>query len=151
EVRGGVIERAGKADETKCSHVSRRKLAGSYSCQGHNDEQGESSACERLSGAGCRVAHQLLQELGLKYSCGIQDTADQNHEETTDCEILVLEQPQINDGFFTPPLPPDQASHTRNKQETEDANEVGGKPIVLFTLIEHDLHAAHSDREQSEA
>src|SRR5271163_766174 len=31
EVRRGVIERAGEAGETKCSHVSRRKLAGSYS------------------------------------------------------------------------------------------------------------------------
>src|SRR5258705_1579875 len=91
EMRGGVIERAGEADETECSHVPRRKPAGSYSCQGHNDEQGESSACERLAGAGCRVAHQLLQELGLKYGCGIQDAADQNHEETTDSEILVLE------------------------------------------------------------
>jgi hypothetical protein len=91
EVRGGVIERAGEADETECGHVSRRKLAGSYSCQGHNDEQGKPSACERLSGTGCRVAHQLLQELGLKYGCGIQDAADQNHEETTDSEILVLE------------------------------------------------------------
>src|ERR1700722_4723243 len=91
EVRGGVIERAGEADETECSHISCRKLAGSYSCQRHNDKQGKSSASERLSGAGCRVAHQLLQELGLKYSCGIQDAADQNHEETTYSEILVLE------------------------------------------------------------
>src|SRR5271154_3135893 len=115
EVRGGVIERAGEADETECSQVSRRKLAGSYSCQGHNDEQGKSSACERLSGTGCRVAHQLLQELGLKYCCGIQDAAHQNHEKTADGEILVLEQAQIHDGIFTPPLPPDQACHTRNE------------------------------------
>jgi hypothetical protein len=86
----GVIEGAREACETECSHVSRRKPAGSYSCQGHNNEQGKSSACECLSGAGCRVAHQLLQELGLKYGCGIQDAADQNHEETTDSEILVL-------------------------------------------------------------
>ena len=97
EVRGGVIERAGEAGETECSHISRRKPAGSYSCQGHNDEQDESSARECLSGAGCRVAHQLLQELGLKYGCGIQDAADQNHEETADGEVLVLEQPQIHD------------------------------------------------------
>jgi hypothetical protein len=61
-----------------------------YSCQGHNNEQGKSSACECLSGAGCRVAHQLLQELGLKYGCGIQDAADQDHEQTTDSEILIL-------------------------------------------------------------
>ena len=91
EVRGGVIERAGEADETECSHVSRRKPACSYSCKGHNDEEGEPSAPQRLSGARCGVAHQLLQELGLKYGCGIQDTAHQNHEKTTDSEILVLE------------------------------------------------------------
>src|SRR5271170_1960685 len=65
EVRGGVIERAGEAGETECSHVSRRKPAGSYSCQGHHDEQDESSTSERLSGPGCCVAHQLLQELRL--------------------------------------------------------------------------------------
>src|SRR6266403_2724553 len=101
EVRGGVIERAGEADETECSHVSRRKPAGSYSCQGHNDEQGESSPRQRLSGASCRVAHQLLQELGLKYGCGIQDTADQDHQQTADGEVLVLEQPQIHDWIFS--------------------------------------------------
>jgi hypothetical protein len=115
EVSGSVIERAGEAEETECSHVSRRKPTSSYSCQGHNDEQSKSSACERLSGAGCRVAHQLLQELGLKYGCGIQDAADQNHEETADSEVLVLKQPQVHDRVLGPPLPPDQAGHTRNE------------------------------------
>ena len=119
--------------------------------RGITTSRASSSARERLSGAGCRVAHQLLQELGLKYGCGIQDAADQNHEETTDSEVLVLEQPQIHDGILSPPLPPDQAGHTRNEQEAEDADEGGGKPVVLFALIEHDLHAAHGDRQQSEA
>src|SRR5580698_11120215 len=79
EVRGGVIERAGEAGEAKRSHISRRKPAGSYSSEVHNDEQGKSPARECLPGAGCRVTHQLLQELRLKYGCGIQDAADQNH------------------------------------------------------------------------
>src|SRR5258708_7088665 len=52
EVGGGVIERTGEADKTERSHISRRKLAGGYSCQGHDYEQNKSSSRECLSGTG---------------------------------------------------------------------------------------------------
>ena len=144
-MRGGVIKRAGEARETKGGHVSRREFAGRCSCQWHDDKQGKSSARERLAGASGRIAHQLLQELWFKYSRSIQHAADQDHEETTDSEILVLEQPQIHDWILRPPLPPDQANHPYDKQHAEDANEAGGKPVVLFPLVEHDLQPTHGD------
>ena len=66
-------------------------------------------------------------------------------------KFLYLNSRKFMIGILSPPLPPDQAGHTRNEQEAEDADEGGGKPVILFPLIEHDLHAAHSDRQQPEA
>ena len=37
------------------------------------------------------------------------------------------------------------------KEKGEEANEVRGEPVVLLPLIEHHLHAAHGDGEQTEA
>ena len=119
EVRGGVIERDRQSKRSRTQPYFSPGTCRSPSCHRHNDEQDKSSARERFSGAGCRVAHQLLQELRLKYGCGIQDTADQNHEKAADGEVLVLEQPQIHDGVLGPPLPPDQAGHSRNKEEAD--------------------------------
>src|ERR1700758_803562 len=80
EVCGGVIECGGETSKAKRCHIPCRKPAGSHSSNGHNDEQGKSSAGERLSGTGRCVSHQLLQELRLKDRCGLQDTPNQDHE-----------------------------------------------------------------------
>jgi hypothetical protein len=50
-----------------------------------------------------------------------------------------------------PPLPPDERDHAGDKEEGEEADEVGGEPVVLLALVEHDLHAAHGDGEEGEA
>ena len=33
----------------------------------------------------------------------------------------------------------------------EEADEARGEPVILFALVEHDLHAAHGDGEEREA
>ena len=54
-------------------------------------------------------------------------------------------------GSFLSPLPGEEADDADDEENTEDADEGRGEPVVLFTLIEHDLQAAHSQGEKTEA
>src|ERR1700693_6123137 len=47
--------------------------------------------------------------------------------------------------------PGDGRHHASDEEEGEEADEVGGEPIVLLAFIEHDLHAAHGDGEEAQA
>ena len=58
---------------------------------------------------------------------------------------------QIDERVFLPPLPPDKRDHAADKEEGEEADEIGGEPIVLLALVEHNLQAAHGDGEETEA
>src|SRR6185503_15238970 len=79
-----------------------------------------------------------------------EHAAYQHHEKTTDCEVFEAEELQIDQRFFLTPLPDDEPDHAGDEDQSEDPDEVGGKPIVFFALIEHDLHAAHREGQEGQ-
>ena len=97
---------------------------------------------------GC-VPEELLQELWLKDGSGVQDSADQHHEQAADGEVLELEKLDVHQRILLLPLPPDETDHAKYEHDAKRTNEVGGEPVVLFTLIEHDLKATHGEREKA--
>ncbi len=54
-------------------------------------------------------------------------------------------------GFFCRHSQHHEPDHAADEEEGEEADEAGGEPVVLFALVEHDLHAAHGDGEECEA
>ncbi len=54
-------------------------------------------------------------------------------------------------GIFGPQLPDHQARHSADEQESKQADEAGGEPVVFLALVEHDLQAAHGDGEETQA
>ena len=95
------------------------------------------------------VAEKLLHELRLQDGGGVEDAADERHEQAADGEVLVLEELDVHDGSSCDvPLPPDETNDADDEHGAEEADEVGGEPGVVFALVEHDLEAAHGEGEE---
>ena len=97
------------------------------------------------------VPQQLLHELRLQHGVGVEHAAHQHHQEATDREILEAKEPQVNKRTLVLPLPDEEADEAAHKEHRKEADKAGGEPVILFALVEHDLHAAHGDRQQRQA
>ena len=61
--------------------------------------------------------------VGLEDSVGVENAADQHHEEATDGEVLEAEELEVDEGSLVTPLPDDEADHTEDEEEGEEADE----------------------------
>ena len=151
DVGGDVVEGDGEAGKADGGEVARGEFAGGDTGEGHDDDEGEAAAGEGFSGEGGGVAEKLLHELRLEDGGGVEDAADEDHEQAADGEVFVFEESDVHDGGFVTPLPPDEAGHAGDEEEGEDTDEAGGEPGVFFAFVEHDLHASHGEGEEAEA
>ena len=88
---GGVAVGECEEGEAEHSEPAGGDLACGPSGDGHDDEQGEASGGEGHAGGGGGPAEELLHELGLQDGGGVEDAADQHHEQAADGEVLVAE------------------------------------------------------------
>ena len=146
-----VTEGDDKQYEADNSEIARGNLAGGIAGDGHDKEQHHAARGQRQSGGGRVPSQQLLHELRLQDGVRVQHAAHQSHQETTDGEVFIAEEPQVDDGILVAQLPPDQSDHAADKEEGEEADEAGCEPGIFFALVEHDLQAAHGNGEEAEA
>ena len=60
-------------------------------------------------------------------------------------KFLNLKELQVHERSLVAPLPPDETDDAHDEHDAEGSDEVGGEPVILLTLVEHDLEAAHGN------
>ena len=98
------------------------------------------------------IAKEGLDEFGNQDGGRSQNKSDDELQHHGSGEAGVSQQWQIDDRILDDHgLPDDQPCDTEHRQYGEDADEIGGEPVIFLAFVEQNLESAEAEHDKGEA
>ena len=151
---GDVAEvESGEAEdgESEGEEIAGVNPVGEVSDGGQSADGSEAARGDNQTGSECGVAEEFLVEEGKNDDGGVDGDAKEEDEQTSDAEVAVFKELEIDHGLVLAPGVPDKESEAGDEEEEGPADPEGAEPVRLLPLVQDDLKQACPDDEGAEA
>ncbi|MNZ60253.1 hypothetical protein D3C78_783180 [compost metagenome] len=105
----------------------------------------------RQARPGCRIAVYLLQQLRKQHNRTEVEHIGETDTQAADGKVSRLKQRQIDYRVIVRQLPDNQEAYRDHCHDGQHDNLLRGKPVQLFTAVQHDLQATDAHHQQCQA